>query len=103
VGFSIYSKLIKENILYQFKIMLSIFFLLSLSREKNRKKYIYIYIYIYIREPSVEDKEELLFLLFFFSFLSSPIIGEICFIFVREKSVYIRTSGEENATEIRKN
>jgi len=101
VGFSIYSKLIKENILYQFKIMLSIFFLLSLSREKNRKKYIYIY--IYIREPSVEDREELLFLLFFFSFLSSPIFGEICFIFVREKSVYIRTSGEENATEIRKN
>jgi hypothetical protein len=101
VGFSIYSKLIKENILYQFKIMLSIFFLLSLSREKKQKKNIYIY--INIREPSVEDKEELLFLLFFFSFLSSPIIGEICFIFVREKSVYIRTSGEENATEIRKN
>jgi hypothetical protein len=101
VGFSIYSKLIKENILYQFKIMLSIFFLLSLSREKKQKKNIYIY--IYIREPSVEDREELLFLLFFFSFLSSPIFGEICFIFVREKSVYIRTSGEENATEIRKN
>jgi hypothetical protein len=81
--------------------MLSIFFLLSLSREKKQKKNIYIY--IYIREPSVEDREELLFLLFFFSFLSSPIFGEICFIFVREKSVYIRTSGEENATEIRKN
>jgi hypothetical protein len=102
VGFSIYSKPIKENILYQFKIMLSIFFFtFTFSRKKQKK----ISIYIYIREPSVEDREELLFLLFFFSFpfLSSPIFGEICFIFVREKIVYIRTSGEENATEIRKN
>ena len=80
--------------------MLSIFFFtFTFSRKKQEKKKIYIY----IREPSVEDREELLFLLFIFSFLSSPIFGEICFIFIREKSVYIRTSGEENATEIRKN